>query len=228
MEQEQKTEQELTPTESSGAEVELETPKEMESTESSNNQVSKDTTISEVLMINPDKSSLLAEIMTEFGIHCVGCGAASFETLEQGVLGHGFSNVELTKLITDLNAALGAVEAKEESKEDLGDFKLILTDSAAKKISDSINKRDNDDSILRVSVLPGGCSGFMYELEFTDKKNDDDLNFTQDGVNLAVPKESMESLNGTIIDYVDDLNESGFKFENPTAKKECGCGKSFG
>lgn len=226
MEQEQKTEQELTPTESSVAEVELETPKEKDT--NSNNQVSKDTTISEVLMINPDKSSLLAEIMTEFGIHCVGCGAASFETLEQGVLGHGYSSTELTKLLTDLNTALGAVEEKKEINEDMGDFKLLLTESAAKKIGDSIKKRGNDDSILRVSVLPGGCSGFMYELEFTDKKNDDDLNFTQDGVNLAVPKESMESLSGTTIDYVDDLNESGFKFDNPGAKKECGCGKSFG
>ena len=61
--------------------------------------VTKETTIADVVMIRPEKAKLLTEIMMNFGIHCTGCGAASFETLEQGVLGHGFSQTDFDKLI---------------------------------------------------------------------------------------------------------------------------------
>ncbi len=70
------------------------------------NKITKNMLIAEILAENPEKAQLLAETMMDFGIHCVGCGAASFETLERGVLGHGFSEKDLNKLVKQINNIL--------------------------------------------------------------------------------------------------------------------------
>ena len=69
-------------------------------------KVTKNMLIAEILSENPEKAQLLSEIMLDFGIHCIGCGAAAFETLEQGVLGHGFSEEDLNKLVKQINEVL--------------------------------------------------------------------------------------------------------------------------
>tara|TARA_Y100000310_G_scaffold39747_1_gene37265 strand:+ start:13792 stop:14025 length:234 start_codon:yes stop_codon:yes gene_type:complete len=66
-------------------------------------KITKDMLIADIFTEHPEKAEKLGEIMINFGIHCVGCGAAMFETLEEGVLAHGFSKKELDKLIEDLN-----------------------------------------------------------------------------------------------------------------------------
>ena len=191
-------------------------------------QVNKDTMISNILLMDPEKAPLLTEIMQEFGIHCVGCGASSFETLEQGVLGHGYTEKDLDKLITDLNKALETkgTKKKEPIKED--SFKITLTSNALEKVRQAKKARNEENSILRISVVGGGCNGFLYDLQFTNEPSKVDLNFKQEDVNLAVDKKSMDMLNQIEIDYIDTLNESGFKFNNPHAQSGCGCGKSFG
>jgi iron-sulfur cluster assembly accessory protein len=194
-------------------------------TESETKKITRDMVISEILMEHPKQAMLLSEIMMEFGIHCVGCGAASFETLEQGVLGHGFSEEQLNELVSQLNKA---VENKEEATPVDIDFNITLTDSAVKKIKEAMKQKDNTDNlILRISVLAGGCSGFMYGLEIIEEPIDSDLNLKHGDLNLAVDKRSIEYLNGTEIDFIDTLNDSGFKFNNPNAERSCGCGKSF-
>jgi iron-sulfur cluster assembly accessory protein len=194
--------------------------------------ITKDTTIADVVMTDPKKSRLLTEIMMNFGIHCTGCGAASFETLEQGVLGHGFSQSDLNNLISELNRALesGDESVKEHSGtcEVSSEFKLTFTPLAIEKVKESMKQGENKKSTLKVSVLAGGCSGFLYDLQFIDKPVKEDINFNQGGINIAVDKNSTEMLNGIEIDYVDTLMESGFKFNNPNASAGCGCGKSFG
>lgn len=188
--------------------------------------ITKDTKIGDVPMINPSKAQLLTQIMNEFGIHCTSCGAASFETLEMGVLGHGFSEADLNKLVTDLNKALGeGGEIKSISNEK---FTLTLTPKAIEKVKEAIETQGKKETTtLRVAVLAGGCSGFLYDLQFLDDPSKEDLNFKQDGVNIAVDKKSMEMLDGIEIDFIDTLNESGFKFNNPNQADGCGCGKSF-
>ena len=195
--------------------------------------VTKETTIADVVMIRPEKAKLLTEIMMNFGIHCTGCGAASFETLEQGVLGHGFSQTDLDKLINELNRALEnedspGVNNSGGTCEVSNEFKLTLTSVAIEKVKESMSQRNKDNSTLKVSVLAGGCSGFLYDLQFIDKPVNGDINFKQDDLNVAVDKKSIEMLDGIEIDYVDTLMESGFKFNNPNASAGCGCGKSFG
>jgi len=182
--------------------------------------------IGDIPMINPSKAQLLNQILNDFGIHCTSCGAASFETLEQGVLGHGFSENDLDKLIKDLNKAINENGERKIVKEE--EFKLTLTPLAVKKIKEAIlSQGKKANTILRVSVLAGGCSGFLYDLQFIDKPSKEDINFKQDNINVAVDKKSMEMLNGIEIDYIDTLNESGFKFINPNSAGGCGCGKSF-
>lgn len=80
---------------------------------------------------------------------------------------------------------------------------------------------------LRVSVQPGGCSGFKYGLLIEDKPADDDTVLKQDGFNLFVDPFSMQYLGGVTIDYVTSMQGSGFTFKNPNASGGCGCGSSF-
>ena len=80
---------------------------------------------------------------------------------------------------------------------------------------------------LRVSVQPGGCSGFKYSLLIEDKPADDDTIVAQDGFNVFVDPFSAQYLSGTVIDYVTSMQGSGFTFKNPNATGGCGCGSSF-
>lgn len=80
---------------------------------------------------------------------------------------------------------------------------------------------------LRVSVQPGGCSGFKYSLLIEDKPAEDDTILPQGSFNVFVDPFSMQYLNGVIIDYVTSMQGSGFTFKNPNATGGCGCGSSF-
>ncbi len=80
---------------------------------------------------------------------------------------------------------------------------------------------------LRVSVLPGGCSGFKYGLNIEEQPLVDDIIVEQAGVRLFIDAFSAQYLEGTKIDYVSNINGSGFTFENPSASGGCGCGSSF-
>jgi len=102
---------------------------------------------------------------------------------------------------------------------------ITLTDSAANKIKHLLENRD--DIGIRPAVQGGGCSGFKYKLEFVLTESEGDRLIEQKGVKLFVDKKSFLYLIGTEIDYINSLNESGFKFINPNAKRTCGCGESF-
>ncbi len=80
---------------------------------------------------------------------------------------------------------------------------------------------------LRVSVLPGGCSGFKYSLNVEEAAADDDLIYDADGIKLFIDGFSLPYLNGVKIDYVSSMQGSGFTFGNPNATGGCGCGTSF-
>ena len=80
---------------------------------------------------------------------------------------------------------------------------------------------------LRVSVQPGGCSGFRYGLLIEEQAADDDLILEQHGFKVFVDPFSAQYLNGVTIDYVSSMQGSGFTFKNPNATGGCGCGSSF-
>jgi iron-sulfur cluster assembly protein len=81
--------------------------------------------------------------------------------------------------------------------------------------------------ILRVSVAGGGCSGLSYKLDFVEASTEKDRVFEKEGVKVAVDPKSYLFLEGMELDYSGGLNGKGFVFNNPNAKKSCGCGNSF-
>ena len=80
---------------------------------------------------------------------------------------------------------------------------------------------------LRLGVLGGGCSGLSYQFKFDTKERATDQVFDYDGVKIFVDPKSLLYLNGMVLDYQESLMQSGFVFDNPNAKKACGCGTSF-
>jgi len=106
---------------------------------------------------------------------------------------------------------------------------IILTEKAVKEVKKVLDDREtNDKEMLRVGVSGGGCSGFNYELSFDeefDSKADSKYDF--DGVSVVVDKKSALYLDGTTLDFYEDIDKRGFKFDNPNAVKTCGCGESF-
>ncbi len=83
-------------------------------------------------------------------------------------------------------------------------------------------------AMLRVQVVGGGCSGMSYKLGFeSEPAKDADKIFEKDGIQVIVDSKSLLFLNGTELDFSDGLNGTGFTFNNPNAKRTCGCGSSF-
>lgn len=102
-----------------------------------------------------------------------------------------------------------------------------VTIKAAGEIKKLLEGDDMPNAVLRVRVVPGGCSGFSYEMGFDDITEDADQVFEMDGIKVAIDEFSFSYLQGSRLDYSDGLNGTGFKIENPNAKGSCGCGSSF-
>ncbi|MAZ59435.1 MAG: iron-sulfur cluster assembly accessory protein [Chloroflexi bacterium] len=105
---------------------------------------------------------------------------------------------------------------------------VAITEKAAEKIKYFATKDGVSDNVgLRVAVKGGGCSGMTYDLDITNEERESDKVVEQFGVKVMVDKKSYIYLVGTVLDFSDGLNGKGFTFENPNAKKACGCGTSF-
>jgi iron-sulfur cluster assembly accessory protein len=102
-----------------------------------------------------------------------------------------------------------------------------LTDNAVTKVKEIISSQDPQPSGLRISVVGGGCSGFSYSMAFETAPNMLDKTYNYDGLKVFVDQASLLYLDGARVDYVETMEGSGFKFENPQVKSTCGCGSSF-
>ncbi|CAN5897303.1 iron-sulfur cluster insertion protein ErpA [soil metagenome] len=110
-----------------------------------------------------------------------------------------------------------------------GGLAVNLTGRAAEEVQKFIVQEQvpAESAGLRVSVLPGGCSGFKYSLNIEERALDDDFVTEVNGVRLFVDGFSAQYLSGITIDYVSSMQGSGFTFSNPNATGGCGCGSSF-
>ena len=99
--------------------------------------------------------------------------------------------------------------------------------AASKVLSIMKDQKVADDTRVRVGIKGGGCSGFTYTVDFETRKGKFDLEFESFGLNVLVDKKSHLYIKGTEIDWSDDLNDRGLKFDNPSAKGTCGCRTSF-
>ena len=108
------------------------------------------------------------------------------------------------------------------------DVLLDLTPLAAEKVKELMaSEPDADALVLRVAIQGGGCSGFQYGLGFDSGVAEGDHELMLEGVRVVVDPFSAPYLQGAKIDYLNGLQESGFKIENPNAVSSCGCGHSF-
>jgi len=105
---------------------------------------------------------------------------------------------------------------------------VSLSESAAKEVKKIITDQNlPEDTVLRVGVQGGGCSGFAYSLNFDTNVTEKDRVADFFGVKLAVEKKFDPYLDGTVVDFYDGLEKRGFVFNNPNVVKSCGCGSSF-
>lgn len=104
---------------------------------------------------------------------------------------------------------------------------IFLTPSAIAAVRQAIEAEGEAGDNLRVSVVGGGCSGYQYNLDFEKDSRDDDTVIAYEGFSVLLDPVSSGYLRGTTLDHVSGLNGTGFKFNNPNAKRTCGCGSSF-
>ena len=105
---------------------------------------------------------------------------------------------------------------------------IEVTEAAGQRIHELLEKDDKLSTHgLRMKVVGGGCSGLRYELAFDDQLGDADSEIQAHGIRVIIDEKSALYLMGTTLDFVDTLNETGFKMGNPNASATCGCGESF-
>ena len=106
---------------------------------------------------------------------------------------------------------------------------LEVTETAADRIRALLDRDGKlETHALRLKVIGGGCSGLQYQLGFDDQLADADTAVEAGGIRVVVDEKSALYLAGSTLDYVDSLQEAGFKITNPNASSTCGCGQSFG
>ena len=108
---------------------------------------------------------------------------------------------------------------------------VTITENASNELKRfKENSNYSEDSLLRIGIVSGGCSGFSYDFKFVEPAEYNEENDTiseQHGVKIVVDKKSSLFLDGTTVDYYEGLDKRGFTFDNPNAVKSCGCGSSF-
>lgn len=110
----------------------------------------------------------------------------------------------------------------------VGDERLIrVTPSAARKVSSLLVKQGRPGGVLRVAVMGGGCSGLQYKMDLQDGPANRDLLVETSGIRVVVDPKSALYVTGSELDYVEALQDGGFKVNNPNAATSCSCGESF-
>jgi iron-sulfur cluster assembly protein len=110
----------------------------------------------------------------------------------------------------------------------VGDERLVkLTASAAQKVSTLLTKQGRANGVLRVAVVGGGCSGLQYKMDLQDGPASRDILVESGGVRVVVDPKSALYVTGSELDYVEALQDGGFKVKNPNAATSCSCGESF-
>ncbi|MBI4892152.1 MAG: iron-sulfur cluster assembly accessory protein [Acidobacteria bacterium] len=104
---------------------------------------------------------------------------------------------------------------------------ITLTNTAVGKVKEIIASQEPKPEGLRIAVVGGGCSGFSYSMAFETSPGMLDKTYDFEGLKVFVDQASMLYLDGAEVDYVETLEGSGFKFNNPHVKSTCGCGSSF-
>ncbi|MEN6299687.1 MAG: iron-sulfur cluster insertion protein ErpA [Anaerolineaceae bacterium] len=104
---------------------------------------------------------------------------------------------------------------------------ITLTPAAIQAIKDLKQTKNIPEHALRIFISGGGCSGYQYGMAFESRIRPEDFSYEFDGIKVVVDEVSINYLNGSTVDYIDDPNGAGFKIENPNAISNCNCGSSY-
>lgn len=179
--------------------------------------INRQMTIEEVLGMFPQKAQRLSQEITNAGLHCVGCHAAVWETLEGGMYSHGKTDAQIDELVRRLNALL---------QEEVDITTIEMTPQAAVKFIEILSEEGKQGWGMRFSEEMAGCNGFEYVLDFSEKADFDDQVFSSHGIEIHVKKALLPRLLGSKIGYAKGMRGEGFKVDNPNARSACGCGTS--
>jgi iron-sulfur cluster assembly protein len=110
----------------------------------------------------------------------------------------------------------------------VGDERLIkVSPDAARKVGSLLQKQGRPNGVLRVAVVGGGCSGLQYKMDLQDQPANRDILVESGGIRVVVDPKSALYVTGSELDFVDALQDGGFKVKNPNAASSCSCGESF-
>lgn len=125
-------------------------------------------------------------------------------------------------------AAANRKQSAESPKFRVGDERLIkVLPGAAKKVSTLLQKQGRPAGVLRVAVVGGGCSGLQYKMDLQDQPANRDILVESSGIRVVVDPKSALYVTGSELDYIEALQDGGFKVRNPNAATSCSCGESF-
>lgn len=180
-------------------------------------EIHRQMTIEDILGMFPNKAQKLAQEITNAGLHCIGCHAAVWETLEAGMMTHGKNDAQIDELVHRLNALLA---------EKVDDQTISITSRGASKFLEILTEEGKHGWGMSFSEELAGCNGFEYILDFSEKADENDEIFISNGIEIHVKKPMVPRLLGSEIDYVEGLRGAGFKISNPNVRSSCGCGSS--
>lgn len=173
--------------------------------------VNEDMTIGEAVMRYP----VCADIMLSYGLACVGCHVSGIESIKQGAMGHGgMDEDDVADLINEMNEAIAEREGAKDS-----DDPLFITKRAIEKIHEFAKDEEKQDGLFLRVAIEKSDSAIHYTLDFEHSPRDDDILMDADGVPVRISAESLEHIEGSILDYIDGLQGSGFKFDKNTTKQ---------
>ena len=182
--------------------------------------IKSETTIGELMLKYPQ----LADLMAQRGLKMTGCGTPYQEQLKVAAMS-AMNEEDFTEMLNELNTAAAKIDAERPKERPAT---IEITEAAIDQVKELMKKQGISGFNLRIEVKPGGCAGYSYEFALDDEQRSDDIVVEKNGMKVTVDAASAEALKGAVIDYVETLNRSGFKVDNPNAHAACSCGSSFG
>jgi len=165
-------------------------------------EITGDETIGQVMKKHPKA----AGVMLKYGLHCVGCHVNQYESIRQGAMGHGMPDDMIENMVSDLNTMLNrTIET------------LEVTPEAREMIRKYAIEDGKEGFGLKITVSKTE-QGFAYDMEFVQNPSEGDEIFDFDGVQIFVDQDSYLRLKGSEIDFVQTMEESGFRIDNPNSK----------
>jgi iron-sulfur cluster assembly protein len=169
----------------------------------------------------------LVDILQETGLQLVGCSLPLDMSLRRFFKAQGLASSLLDSSLSKLNTAIEELHTQLNTDGVIGN--VSITETAAVKITQFLEQKNQLDAGLRITVVPGGCSGYQYYLKVDKAREDFDVVFSKNGANVIVAKADIPLVDKSVLDFKDSLTMGGggFMLDNPNAKSTCACGQSF-